>query len=142
MAAKGDAPPKPVTEPKPPAALVVAASDPKPPEAFAEELPNAEKGERSELEKADIPEEAKADVEVMVVSVVVPIESSVEVLSPVELNDGLEDAKAAKGEAVAVLAKPDFGITWKECQRLFPNASSYSHGLLAKLVPDIPPALL
>lgn len=112
LTAKGEAPPKPPDDPNPPVPLELAPSDPKPPEVLAVVLPMAAKGDFSFLEKADSPEDANAEVEVVVCSLrssaVWPMEAEPAIVEP---DSDLDDANAAKGEALAVFAKPDVGLT-------------------------------
>lgn len=114
MAAKGDVPPKPPDDPdpNPPLPAVVAPSDPKPPDALAEEVPSAEKGDFSELEKAESPEDANAEVDVVEFSVGFSTDCPwLDGSAAVSFVGDVDEANAAKGEAVAVSAKPDVGLT-------------------------------
>jgi hypothetical protein len=107
LLAKGEAPPKPPADPKPPAPCGGDPSDPKPPEELAELLLNTENGDFSELEKAARPEDANAEVEVVGFSAACSSGCPIEV-SAARGDFGLENA--AKGEVVAVFAKPEFDV--------------------------------
>ena len=102
--AKGEVPPKPPADPKPPVLCSGEASDPNPPAALAELLPNTENGDFSEPEKAERPEDANAEVEVLGLSVACPLRS-LDAASAVRGDFDLENA--AKGEAIAVFAKAE-----------------------------------
>jgi len=117
LAAKGDVPPKPLDEPKPPVVCSGDASDPKPPGALAKLLLNVEKGDFSKAENAERPDDANAEVEVAgfsaCCSMAFPNDASA-------ARGDLDPENVAKGEAVAVFAKPELGLTyrWDSVRRL------------------------
>ena len=108
LVVKGEAPPKPPAEPKPPVLCGGDASDPKPPDALTELLPNAEKGDFSELENAERPDDANAEVEVVDVSTG---RSEVCLAEASAAKGDFDLENAAKGEVVAVFAKAELGLT-------------------------------
>jgi hypothetical protein len=108
LLAKGEAPPKPPAEPKPPVPCGGDASDLKPPEALGELLLNAENGDFSEPEKAARPEDANAEVDVVDFSAACSGGCPTEV-SAARGDFGLENA--AKGEVAAVFAKQELDLT-------------------------------
>ena len=117
LAAKGDVPPKPLEDPKPPAACSGDARDPKPPDALAELLLNVEKGDFSRVENAERPDDANAEVEVAGFSACFPITFPNDASAA---RGDLDLENVAKGEAVAVFAKPELGSTyrWDSVRRL------------------------
>jgi hypothetical protein len=110
LTAKGDVPPKPLDDPKPPVVCSGDASDPKPLDALAELLPNVEKGDFSKVENAERPDDANAEVEVVgfsaCCSIAFPNDASA-------ARGDLDLENVAKGEAVAVFAKPELGLTYR-----------------------------
>jgi hypothetical protein len=108
LVAKGEALPKPPAGPNPPVACSGDASDPKPPDALVEVLLNAEKGDFSELENAERPDDANAEVEVADFSAGCSIGCPIE---PSAARGDFDLENAAKGEADAVFAKPELGFT-------------------------------
>ena len=106
--AKGDALPKPPAEPKPPVLRSVGPTDPKLPDALTELPLNVENGDFSEPEKAERPDDANAEVEVVGISV------DCSTGFPDDEPDARGDfdrENAAKGEADAVFAKPELSLT-------------------------------
>jgi hypothetical protein len=116
LAAKGDVPPKPPDDPKPPVVCSGGASDPKPPDALAELPLNVEKGDFSKVENAERPDDANAEVEVAGGSAC----CSVGFPNDASAARDLDLENVAKGEAVAVFAKPELGLTyrWDSVRRL------------------------
>lgn len=106
--AKGEAPPKPPADPKPPVLCCGDVSDPKPPDALAELLPNDKKGDFSELENAERPEDANADDEVVDFST--SCSRGCRTGASAARGD-LDLENDAKGDVTAVFAKPKLPLT-------------------------------
>ena len=109
LVAKGEVPPKPPADPKPAVLCSGDPSVPNPPDALAELALKAENGDLSEPEKAERPEDANAEVEVVAFS----MDRSGRFPSDLSAEKGDFDLEnAAKGEAVAVFAKPELGLAY------------------------------
>jgi hypothetical protein len=108
LIAKGEPPPKPPADPNPPVLCWGDVRDPKPPDALAELLPNAEKGDFSELENAERPEDANAEDEVVAFSAGCSRGCRTEASTA---RGDLDFGNDAKGDVTAVFAKPELGLT-------------------------------